>query len=114
MKSIGWIAGILGLALMYAAPASAQMDDASAQWRASQVSVAVTATLVAPVTPSRRSITVTTTGATQVTCGPDNTVTAANGQPIAPVAFSSISLSTTAAVWCIAASAQTVAVSETF
>lgn len=95
-------------------PAAAQMDDSSSRWRSSQVSVTTSATLVAPITPSRRQVMVTTLGTAQVYCGPDNTVTSSTGTPIANVAFSSISLPTTAAVWCIAASAQTVAIAESF
>ncbi len=114
MKLFGRIASFavaLGLLL---GPASAQMDDSSRNWRTSQVSVGTSATLVASILPTRRQIMITTTGTAQVYCGPDNTVTAATGTPIANVAFSAISLPTTAAVWCIAASAQTVAVAESF
>lgn len=114
MKFFGRIAALAIVAGLMVGPAFAQMDDSSARWRASQVSVGTSATLVASVTPTRRLIMVTTLGTNQVTCGPDNTVTAGNGQPIAPVANSSITLQTTAAVWCIAAVAQAVAVAETF
>lgn len=114
MKFFGRIASLVVALGPLAAPASAQMDDSSRNWRTSQVSVGTSATLVASILPTRRQIMVTTLGTAQVYCGSDNTVSAATGMPIANVAFSSISLPTTAAVWCIAASAQTVAVAESF
>lgn len=83
-------------------------------WRTAQVSVATTATLVADTLPTRRRVLITTTGTNQVTCGPTNAVTAGNGQPIAPVAYSTISIETSATVWCIAATTQVVAVTENY
>lgn len=83
-------------------------------WQAKQVTVAVTATLVADLLPTRRRVLITTLGTNQVTCGPTNAVTAGNGQPIAPVAYSNISIDTSAQVWCIAGVAQAVAVTENY
>lgn len=108
-----FILGVV-LALGLSSAALAQADIAARNWRTSQVSVATSATLVAAITPTRRKVMVTTTGTNQVTCGPANTVTAGNGQPIAPTANSSITIETSAEVWCIAASTQAVAVMENY
>ena len=108
---------ILGLALagiLFSTQAFAQADIAARNWRTSQVSVLTSATQVASITPTRRRILITTTGTNQVYCGPDNTVSSSTGQPIANTANSFISIETTAAVWCIAAVAQTVAVMESY
>lgn len=106
---------LLGLAAwMLAFPAIAQQNLGTPAWRTAQVSVAVTATLVATNNPNRSRVLVITTGTNQVYCGPDNTVSSTTGIPIAPTAFSNISIETAASVWCIAASTQTVAVAESF
>lgn len=95
-------------------PSWSQQVRGTPAWRTAQVSVAVTATLVATNNPNRSRVMVITTGTNQVYCGPDNTVTALTGIPIAPTAFSNISIDTIAPVWCIAASTQTVAVAESY
>lgn len=100
--------------LLLAGAAVAQQPSNQRFWRTSQVSVATSATLVAVNTPTRSAVTITTVGTNQVYCGNSNAVTAGNGQPINPTANSSITIPTSAAVWCIAASAQTVAVMESY
>lgn len=101
-------------AWILAFPAGAQQIRGTPAWRTAQVSVAVTATLVATNNPNRSRVLIVTMGTNQVYCGPDNTVTALTGIPIAPTAFSNISIETIAPIWCIAASTQTVAVAESF
>lgn len=101
-------------ALGVAAPAWAQQRLGTPSWATAQVSVLSSATRVAVRKPTRNAVTVITTGTNQVYCGPDNTVAAGTGTPINPSANSAITIQTTAEVWCIASSTQTVAVMESF
>lgn len=79
-----------------------------------QVSVGVTATLIAPARVGRSRIGVTVVPAVQCAFGPA-TVTLANGWPLAAVAYASDSWDTEAALYGVCASAATtVAYRETF
>lgn len=81
----------------------------------SQVSVATTSTATVAARTSRKSVTITNiTGTQPVYCSGD-TATTANGQYIPAVAGASYTVSTTAAINCIAStSAQTVSVAEVY
>lgn len=110
-KSILFAAAALAV---MAPSAGAQQVRGTPSWRPAQVTVGTAATQVVGNNPNRARVLIITIGTNQVTCGPDNTVTATTGVPIAPVAYSNISLDTLAQVWCIAAANQVVAVVETF
>jgi hypothetical protein len=103
--------------LLLISPAIAQQQLGTKFFRTKQVSVPTTAggVQVADTAPTRSRVTITTTGTNQVWCGPDNTISAANGTPIPATASSAITFDTTAQIWCIAvSSAQVVSVAETF
>lgn len=96
--------------------AFAQSLVGTPNWAASQVSVATSATLVAPSRPTRLNVRITQiTGTQQVFCGPTNGVTLANGQLVGALPRDSFDIDTRAEVWCIAStSAQTVSVAENY
>lgn len=111
MKRIALVASLL----VGISPVMAQdIGTVAKSWQVKQVSVGTSATLVADILPTRRKALITTTGTNQVTCGPNNGVTAINGQPIAPIAYSVIVVESNAQVWCIAAAAQVVSVMENY
>lgn len=81
----------------------------------SQVSVTTTSTLTVAARTSRKSVTITNITGTQPIYCSGTTATTANGQYIPAVAGANYTVSTTAAVNCIAStSAQTVSVAETY
>jgi hypothetical protein len=107
------------LALLLLSPALAQQPTGTRNFRVSKVTVPTTAggIQVAPQSPTRWSIQIITQGTNPVFCGPDNTVTATGttmGAPIANTAYSSITINTVSAVFCISTgSTQDVSVIET-
>lgn len=108
-------AGLL-LTLMLAAvmPAAAQ-DPGTRAFASSQFTVTTTAAITAIARANRVAVTIQTLGATAIYCGPDNTVTSANGFRIPATDGASVTIPTRAAVWCItAAGSQAVGVLESF
>lgn len=81
----------------------------------SQVTVTTTAAIAAIARANRIAVTIQNLGATAVYCGPDSTVTTTTGFRLPGVDGSSVTIPSTAAVYCIVgAGTQAVSILETF
>jgi len=109
------VAVCLVVAIAIAASGAIAQDAGTRSLASSQVSVTNTATQAAQARAGRNALTIQNHGATAMYCGPTNAVTTTTGFRLPGVDGASITLPTTAAVWCItAAGSQTVSVIEAF
>jgi hypothetical protein len=91
----------VGLALAAMAVSSALAQNAPPRMGASQVTVAATATLTAIARSNRMAVTIQNHGTTAMYCGPDSTVTSSTGFRLPGVDGASVTIPTTAIVYCI-------------
>jgi hypothetical protein len=94
---------------------TATTNPAGTNFATSQVSVATSSTVTVAARTGRRSVTITNITGTQPVYCSGTTATTANGQYIPAVAGANFTVSTSAAINCIAStSAQTVSVAEAY
>jgi len=106
----------IALCLLLAAISAVRAELASStRIASSQVTVAATATITAIARSNRQAVTIQNHGAVAAYCGPDNTVTTTTGFRLPGVDGASITIPSSAIVYCIvAAGSQVVSVIESF
>lgn len=118
MRSKRWAAFVIlpiVLWLIAISVVAAIAQQATSRIASSQVSVTTTATITAIARSQRQAVTIQNHGATAAYCGPDATVTTANGFRLPGVDGASITVATSAVIYCIVgAGSQTVSVIEAF
>lgn len=121
MRLKRWAAFVILPALAWAVLSLAALvghawaQQATPRWIASQVTVSTTATITAVARSNRQTVTIQNHGTTVAYCGPDSGVTTANGFRLPGVDGASLTLATSAIIYCIVgAGTQAVSVAETF
>ena len=110
------VIAVVGCLAGYFGDAKAQNVNSAGQPRffTSQFTVTTTAQKVADIRQLRGAISLQNLGTTLVACGPSNAVTTSNGFPIQGVAGTTLTIHTTAEVWCIVGTGtQAIAILET-
>lgn len=112
---IAYITALHALIGLVVFTVAAQAQESTPRWSSSQVTITTTATITAIARSNRQTVTIQNLGATAAYCGPSSGVTTANGHRLPGVDGASITLATSAIVYCIVgAGTQAVSVAETF
>lgn len=105
----------LVIALLLAPIVAYSQDFAPRNVAASQFTVTTTPALTAQARSTRQAVTIQNLGATAVYCGASSAVTTANGFRLPGVDGASVTIPTTAALWClVGAGTQAVAILESY